>query len=167
MRWSQTYIPTLRETPGDAELISHQLLLRAGFIRKLASGVYIYLPLMQRVIDKFSNIVREEMNKAGALEITMPVLCPAEIWQQSGRYDTVGKDQMRMKDRHQHEMVLCGTHEETVTSLVAGELRSYKQLPLNLYQIQAKFRDEIRPRFGLLRGREFIMKDSYSFDATE
>ncbi len=167
MRWTQTYIPTLRETPSDAELISHKLLLRAGFIRKLASGVYIYLPLMQRVIKKFSDIVRDEMNKSGALEITMSVLCPAEIWQQTGRYLTVGKEQMRLKDRHGHDMVLCGTHEETVTSLVAGELKSYRQLPLNLYQIQVKFRDEIRPRFGLMRGREFIMKDAYTFDATE
>lgn len=167
MRWSQMYIPTLREDQSDAELISHQLLLRGGFIRKLASGVYLYLPLMQRVIQKFSNIVREEMNQAGALEITMSVLCPAEIWQETGRYHTVGKEQMRLKDRHQHEMVLCGTHEETVTTLIKGEIKSYRQLPLNLYQIQVKFRDEIRPRFGLMRGREFIMKDAYSFDATE
>jgi prolyl-tRNA synthetase len=167
MRWSQTYIPTLREAQTDAQLISHQYLLRGGYIRKLAAGVYIYMPLMQRVIEKFSDIVREEMNAAGALEITMSVLCPAEIWQQTGRYATVGKEQMRMKDRHSVEMVMCGTHEETVTHLVAGEVKSYRQLPLNLYQIQVKFRDEIRPRFGLMRGREFIMKDAYTFDATE
>jgi len=167
MRWSQMYIPTLREDQSDAELVSHQLLLRAGFIRKLASGVYLYLPLMQRVIHKFADIVREEMNRAGALEITMSVLCPAEVWQESGRYNTVGKEQMRMKDRHQHEMVLCGTHEETVTTLIKGEIKSYRQLPMNLYQIQVKFRDEIRPRFGLMRCREFLMKDAYSFDATE
>jgi prolyl-tRNA synthetase len=167
MRWTQTYIPTLREKQAEAELISHQLLLRGGYIRKLAAGIYLYLPLMQRVIQKFADIVREEMNRAGALEITMSVLCPAELWRQSGRYHTVGKEQMRLKDRHQHEMVLCGTHEETVTHLIRGEIRSYKQLPLNLYQIQVKFRDEIRPRFGLMRGREFIMKDAYSFDATE
>lgn len=167
MRWTRTYIPTLRENPTEAELISHQLLLRGGYIRKLAAGVYLYLPLMQRVIDKFSDIVREEMNRAGALEITMSVLCPAEVWQRTKRYWTVGKEQMRMKDRHEHEMVLCGTHEETVTELVSGELKSYKQLPLNLYQIQVKFRDEIRPRFGLMRGREFIMKDAYTFDANE
>lgn len=166
MRWTQTYIPTLREQQSDAELISHQLLLRGGYIRKLASGVYLYLPLMQRVIEKFSNIVREEMNASGALEITMSVLCPAEVWQESGRYHTVGKELMKMKDRHEHEMLLCGTHEETVTYLVRGELKSYRQLPLNLYQIQVKFRDEIRPRFGLMRGREFIMKDAYTFDAT-
>lgn len=167
MRWSQTYIPTLRDDPSDAELISHKLLLRAGYIRKLASGIYIYLPLMQRTIHKFSQIVREEMNRAGAIEITMSVLCPAELWQESGRYDKIGKEQMRLKDRHDHEMVLCGTHEETITNLVAGELKSYRQLPLNMYQIQVKMRDEIRPRFGLLRGREFIMKDAYSFDADE
>jgi prolyl-tRNA synthetase len=167
MRWTQTYIPTLREKQTDAELISHQLLLRGGYIRKLASGIYLYLPLMQRVIEKFSQIVREEMNKANGLEITMSVLCPAELWQQSGRYDTMGKEQMRLKDRHAHDMVLCGTHEETVTYLVAGEVKSYKQLPLHLYQIQVKFRDEIRPRFGLMRGREFIMKDAYTFDADE
>jgi len=167
MRWSKSYIPTLRQNQTEAELISHQLLLRAGYIRKLAAGVYLYLPLMQRVIDKFSQIVREEMNRAGALEITMSVLCPAELWQKSGRYYTVGKEQMRLKDRHLHDMVLCGTHEETVTNLIAGEVRSYRQLPLNLYQIQVKFRDEIRPRFGLMRGREFIMKDAYTFDADE
>jgi prolyl-tRNA synthetase len=167
MRWTQTYIPTLREVPSEAELISHQLLLRGGYIRKLAAGVYIYLPLMQRVIEKFSAIVREEMNRAGAIEITMPVLHPAEVWKLSGRFDTVGKEQMRLKDRHEHEMVLGGTHEEVVTYLLKGELKSYKQLPINLYQIQVKFRDEIRPRFGLMRGREFIMKDAYTFDADE
>ena len=167
MRWTQTYIPTLRQNQTEAELISHQLLLRGGYIRKLASGVYLYLPLMQRVIQKFSQIVREEMNRAGGLEITMSVLCPAEVWQESGRYDTVGKEQMRMKDRHGHDMVMCGTHEETVTTLIRGEVKSYRQLPMNLYQIQVKFRDEIRPRFGLMRGREFIMKDAYSFDATD
>lgn len=134
---------------------------------KLGAGIYLYLPLMQRVIEKFSHIVREEMNRAGGLEITMSVLCPASLWQKSGRYHTVGKEQMRLKDRHDQDMVLCGTHEETVTNLIAGELRSYRQLPLNLYQIQVKFRDEIRPRFGLMRGREFIMKDAYTFDADE
>jgi len=167
MRWSETYIPTLRETPAEAELISHKLLLRAGFIRKLAAGVYIYMPLMQRVIEKFARIVREEMNRAGAIEITMPVLAPSEVWQESGRYYSYGKEQMRMKDRHEHEMILGPTHEEIVTYLLRGELRSYKQLPINLYQVQVKFRDEIRPRFGLMRGREFIMKDAYTFDADE
>jgi len=167
MRWTQTYIPTLRQKQTEAELISHQLLLRGGYIRKLASGIYLYLPLMQRVIEKFANIVREEMNRAGALEITMSVLCPAEIWQTTGRYQTVGKELMKMKDRHEHEFVMCGTHEETVTTLIRGEIKSYRQLPMNLYQIQVKFRDEIRPRFGLMRGREFIMKDAYTFDATQ
>ncbi len=167
MKWTKTYIPTLREKQADAELISHQLLLRGGYIRRLASGVYIYLPLMQRVIEKFAQIVREEMDAAGALEITMPVLCPADIWQKSGRYDVAGKDLMTMHDRHEKEFVMCGTHEETVTSLVAGEVKSYRQLPLNLYQIQVKFRDEIRPRFGLMRGREFLMKDAYTFDANQ
>jgi len=167
MKWSQFYIPTLRQKQSEAELVSHQLLLRGGYIRRLASGVYIYLPLMQRVIHKFSQIVREEMNKAGALEITMSVLCPSEIWERSGRFATYGPEMMKMTDRHLHSMLLCPTHEETVTSVLAGEVRSYKQLPLNLYQIQVKFRDEIRPRFGLMRGREFIMKDAYSFDADE
>ncbi len=167
MRWSQTYIPTLREVPAEAELISHQYLLRAGYMRRLAAGVYTYLPLMQRVIEKVSRIVREEMNTAGAIEILMPVLHPAELWQRSGRWETMGKEQMRMKDRHLHDMVLGGTHEEVVTDLLAGELKSYKQLPLNLYQIQTKFRDEIRPRFGLMRGREFLMKDAYTFDVDE
>lgn len=164
MLWTRTYIPTLREDPADAELISHKLLVRAGFIRKLAAGVYNYLPLMQRTLNKTIQIIREEMNRAGAIEITMPVLHPAELWQESGRWDVMGKEQMRMKDRHNHWMVLGGTHEEVVTNIVRGELRSYRQLPLNLYQIQVKFRDEIRPRFGLMRGREFLMKDAYTFD---
>jgi prolyl-tRNA synthetase len=164
MLWTKTFIPTLREEPAEAELISHKLLLRGGFIRKLAAGVYNYLPLMQRCIQKTSQIVREEMDRSGAIEITMPVLHPAEIWQESGRWDVMGKEQMRLKDRHLHDMVLGGTHEEVVTGIVRGELRSYRQLPLNLYQIQVKFRDEIRPRFGLMRGREFIMKDAYTFD---
>jgi len=167
MRMSRMFIPTLREDPAEAELVSHRLLVRAGYIRKLTAGVYIYLPLMQRVLARISQIVREEMDKAGAFEITMPVLAPAELWQKTGRYDDVGPELMRLLDRHQRPMVLGGTHEEVVTHLVAGELRSYKKLPLNLYQIQVKFRDEIRPRFGLMRGREFIMKDAYSFDVDE
>lgn len=167
MRWTQIYIPTLREDPAEAELVSHKLLLRAGFMRKVTAGVYNYLPLMQRVLHKISNIVREEMDRAGALEVTMPVLHPAEVWQASGRWDVVGKEQMRLKDRHQRDLVLGGTHEEIITSLIKGELRSYRQLPLNMYQIQVKFRDEIRPRFGLMRGREFIMKDAYTFDRDE
>ncbi|MCP4566050.1 MAG: proline--tRNA ligase [FCB group bacterium] len=167
MRWSKTYIPTLREVPAEAELISHKFLMRAGYIRRLAAGVYIYLPLMQRVLENISTIVREEMNASGAIEILMPVLHPAELWQKSGRWDTYGKELMRLKDRHQHDIALGGTHEEVVTDLVAGELKSYRQMPLNLYQIQTKFRDEIRPRFGLMRGREFIMKDAYTFDVDE
>lgn len=167
MRMSQTFIPTLREDPAEAELISHKLLLRAGYIRKLTAGVYTYLPLMQRVIHKVEQIVREEMDRAGAFEITMPVLAPAEIWQKTGRYYDIGPELMRFKDRHDRDMLLGPTHEEIVTELVSGELRSYKKLPLNLYQIQVKFRDEIRPRFGLMRGREFIMKDAYSFDLDE
>ncbi len=164
MRWSKTYIPTLRNVPSDAELISHKYLLKGGFMRRLAAGVYNYLPLMQRVIDKVSKIVREEMNASGAVEILMPVLHPAELWQKSGRWDKIGKELIRLKDRHGHEMALGPTHEEVITSLVAGELKSYKQMPLNMYQIQTKFRDEIRPRFGLMRGREFLMKDAYTFD---
>ncbi len=167
MRWSEAFIPTLREVPTEAELISHQLLLRAGMIRKLSAGVYIYLPLFQRTLLKVAQIVREEMNRQGAVEIAMPVLHPAEIWQETGRWDTVGKELIRLKDRHGRDLVLGPTHEEIVTFLVRGELRSYRQLPINLYQIQVKFRDEIRPRFGLMRGREFIMKDAYTFDATE
>jgi len=164
MRWTQTYIPTLREDPAEAELASHKLLVRAGFIRKVTAGVYNYLPLMQRVLLKITNIVREEMDRSGALEITMPVLHPAELWQASGRWDIVGKEQMRLKDRHNRDLCLGGTHEEIITDMVKGELKSYRQLPKNLYQIQVKFRDEIRPRFGLMRGREFIMKDAYTFD---
>jgi prolyl-tRNA synthetase len=167
MKWSETYIPTLRDDPAEAEIVSHKLLVRAGYIRKLAAGVYNYLPLMQRVLLKITQIVREEMNAAGAQEILMPVLHPAELWLQSGRWHTVGKELMRSKDRHERDLVLGGTHEEVVTFLVKGELKSYRQLPLNLYQIQNKFRDEIRPRFGLMRGREFIMKDAYSFDRDE
>jgi prolyl-tRNA synthetase len=166
MLWTQSFIPTLRDDPADAVIDSHKLLLRAGYIRQLTAGIYNYLPLMQRVIHKIEKIVREEMNAAGALEITMPVLHPAELWQKSGRWEVVGKEQMRMKDRHQRDLVLGGTHEEVVTWIVRGELRSYRQLPKNLYQIQVKFRDEPRPRFGLMRGREFIMKDAYTFDAT-
>ncbi len=167
MRWSQTYIPTLRDDPAEAEIVSHKLLVRAGYIRKLAAGVYNYLPLMQRVLLKLTGIVREEMNASGAQEILMPVLHPAELWQQSGRWETVGRELMRARDRHDRDLVLGGTHEEVVTSLIRGEVKSYRQLPLNLYQIQNKFRDEIRPRFGLMRGREFIMKDAYSFDKDE
>ena len=164
MRYSQYFIPTVKETPSDAEVISHQLMLRAGMIRKLASGVYNYLPLGLRSIRKVENIVREEMNRAGAIEILMPTVQPAELWQESGRWEQYGKELLRFKDRKDAEFCLGPTHEEVVTDLVRREVKSYRQMPLNLYQIQGKFRDEIRPRFGLMRGREFIMKDAYSFD---
>ncbi|WP_305793585.1 proline--tRNA ligase [Adlercreutzia sp. ZJ141] len=167
MRMSALYAPTLKEDPNDADIASHRLLLRAGMIRKSASGVYTFLPLGQRVLAKVSNIVREEMDAIGSQEITMPVLQPAELWHESGRWDDYGPELMRLRDRHDHEVCLGPTHEELITALVRNELRSYKQLPCTLYQIQTKFRDEIRPRFGLLRGREFLMKDAYSFNATQ
>lgn len=164
MRVSELLIPTLREVPSEAEVISHQLLLRAGFMRKVAAGVYTFLPLAQRVLSKIKRIIREEMNRIGGQEILMPIVQPAELWHRSGRWDVYGPELFRLRDRHEREFCLSPTHEEMVTSLVAGEVRSYKQLPLLLYQIQNKYRDERRPRFGLLRGREFIMKDLYSFD---
>lgn len=167
MRYSQLLIPTLREDPGEAEVVSHRLMLRAGMIRKLASGVYTYLPLGYRVLRKVEAIVREEMNRAGAQEILMPVLQPAELWQETGRWDQYGKELFRLKDRHDRDFCLGPTHEEVITDLVRREIRSYRQLPVTLYQIQVKFRDEVRPRFGLMRGREFIMKDAYSFDQDE
>ncbi|MBQ3641246.1 proline--tRNA ligase [bacterium] len=167
MRMSNLFVQTLREFPSDAEVMSHKLLVRAGYIRKLANGIYNYLPLMWRVLKKVENIVREEMDKAGAQELLMPFVQPAELWTESGRWDVYGKELMRLKDRHNREMCLGPTHEEVITSIGREGIRSYKQLPVNLYQIQSKFRDEIRPRFGLLRGREFIMKDAYSFDADQ
>ena len=156
-------IPTLREVPADAEIKSHKLLLRAGFIRQSASGIYSYLPLAQKVLRKIEAIVREEMDAAGAVELLMPAMQAAELWQASGRWYTYGPELMRMKDRHERDFVMGPTHEEVITSLVRDEVKSYKKLPLTLYQIQTKFRDEQRPRFGILRGREFIMKDAYSF----
>jgi prolyl-tRNA synthetase len=167
MRWTQTLIPTLKETPADAEIISHKLLLRAGLIRKLTGGLYTFLPLGLRSLRKIEQIVREEMNRAGALELLMPALQPPDIWQQSGRYETARDVLFKVRDRAKKEWVLGPTHEEVVTTLVAGEINSYRQLPKNFYQIQTKFRDEIRPRFGLMRAKEFIMKDAYSFDATD
>jgi prolyl-tRNA synthetase len=164
MRYSQYFIPTVKETPADAEVISHQLMLRAGMIRKLAAGIYNYLPLGLRSIRKVETIVREEMNRAGAIEILMPGVIPAELWQESERWDQYGKELLRIRDRKDAEFCLGPTHEEVVTDLVRREIKSYRQMPVNLYQIQSKFRDEIRPRFGLMRGREFIMKDAYSFD---
>lgn len=164
MRWSHAHIPTLREDPVEAEVASHRLMLRAGLIRKLSSGVYSYLPLGQRVLLKVIGIIRDEMNRAGAQEVLLPALQPAELWRRSGRYDVMGQEMIRLKDRHGKEMVLGPTHEEVITSLVTGEIRSYRQLPINLYQIQTKFRDEPRPRFGVIRSSEFMMKDAYSFD---
>ncbi|WEG11587.1 proline--tRNA ligase [Pullulanibacillus sp. KACC 23026] len=167
MKQSQLLIPTMKETPADAESISHKLLLRAGFIRQNAAGIYSYLPLGYRVLRKIEEIVREEMERAGAVELLMPAIQPAELWQQSGRWEVYGPELMRLKDRHGRDFALGATHEEIITSLVRDELNSYKKLPMTLYQIQTKYRDERRPRFGLLRGREFIMKDAYSFHATQ
>src|SRR6267154_2955290 len=167
MRWSQTFIPTLKETPAEAEIPSHKLLLRAGLVRKLAGGLYTFLPLGLRVLRKVEQIVREEMDRAGALEMLMPALQPPEIWQQSGRYETMKDVLFRVRDRAKKEWVLGPTHEEVITTMVAGEINSYRQMPKNFYQIQTKFRDEIRPRFGLMRAKEFIMKDAYSFDASD
>ena len=163
MKMSQLLAPTLRDVPAEAEIASHQLLLRAGFMRRVTPGVYNLYPLMWRVVRKVEEIVREEMDRSGALEVRMPILSPAELWQQSGRWQAYGKEMFRLKNRHERDELLGPTHEEVVTAIARDELRSYRQLPMNLYQIQAKFRDEIRPRFGLLRGREFIMKDAYSF----
>jgi prolyl-tRNA synthetase len=167
MLLSQLFSPTLRETPAEAEIVSHQLLLRAGFIRKSSSGVYTYLPLAQRVLTKISAIIRKEMDRAGGQEILMPILQPAELWRESGRWDVYGGELMRLKDRHDRDFCLGPTHEELMADLIRGEVYSWRQLPLLLYQIQDKFRDERRPRFGLMRGREFIMKDLYSFDRDE
>ncbi len=163
MKMSKLFVQTLREFPSDAEVVSHKMLVRAGFIRKLTSGVYNYLPLMWRVLKKVENITRDEMDKAGAQELLMPFVQPKELWEESGRWEVYGRELMRLRDRHDREMCLGPTHEEIITSIARDGLKSYKQLPVNLYQIQSKFRDEVRPRFGLLRGREFIMKDAYSF----
>lgn len=167
MKQSMSFIPTLREVPADADVKSHQLLLRAGFIRQNASGVYTYLPLGRKVLQKVEAIIRDEMNHAGAAELFMPALQQAELWQESGRWYSYGPELMRLKDRNDREFALGATHEEVITSLVRDEVKSYKRLPLTLYQIQTKYRDEKRPRFGLLRGREFIMKDAYSFHASQ
>jgi prolyl-tRNA synthetase len=167
MRYSQFLAPTLRDDPADAEVISHKLLLRAGYIRRVTSGVYDFLPMGLRVLRKIENVVREEMNRAGAQELLMPMVQPGQLWQKSGRWEKYGPELLRFTDRHNYESCLGPTHEEVICDLVSRELRSYKQLPMNLYQIQSKFRDEIRPRFGLMRGREFIMKDAYSFHVDE
>jgi prolyl-tRNA synthetase len=163
MRWSKTFIPTLKEDPTDAEVVSHKLLVRAGFIRQLSRGIYDYLPMSLKVLRKIETIVREEMDCAGAQELLLPIASPAELWQESGRWELYGKELIRFKDRHDRDFCLGPTHEEVITDLVRRVVRSYRELPLNLYQIQTKFRDEVRPRFGLMRGREFIMKDAYSF----
>jgi prolyl-tRNA synthetase len=163
MRLSRFHLPTLKEVPADAEIVSHKLMLRAGMMRKLAAGIYTWLPLGFKVLKKVEAIVREEMNRAGALEVHASMVVPAELWQESGRYNKYGPELLRLKDRHQRDFVLGPTHEEVVTDLIRRDVKSYRQLPINLYQIQTKFRDEIRPRFGVMRGREFLMKDSYSF----
>jgi prolyl-tRNA synthetase len=164
MKASQFLISTLKEAPADAEVVSHKLMTRAGMIKKLGAGIYNYMPIGLRVIRKVEAIVREEMNRAGAIEMTMPVVQPAELWHETGRFDKMGPELLRIKDRHGRDFVIQPTSEEVVTDVVRQEVRSYKQLPKNLYQIQTKFRDERRPRFGLMRGREFTMKDAYSFD---
>lgn len=166
MRASQLHLPTLREAPKDAEVISHQYLVRAGYIRRVAAGIYSFLPLGVRALEKVKGIVRQEMNRAGAQEVFMPAIVPAELWQESGRWDFYGPELLRIKDRKQADFCVGPTHEEAVVDLARKDVRSYKQLPINFYQIQTKFRDEMRPRAGLMRGREFIMKDAYSFDAT-
>jgi len=167
VRYSQLMLPTLKEDPAEAEVISHKLMFRAGMIRKLAAGIYSYLPLGLRVIRKVEEIVRKEMNRAGAQEVLLPCVHPAELWMETHRWEEYGKDLLRFKDRHDRDCCFGPTHEEVITDIARREIRSYRQMPLNLYQIQTKFRDEIRPRFGLMRGREFIMKDAYSFDTTE
>src|SRR3954466_5612424 len=164
MRASRFFISTLKEAPSDAEIVSHKLMMRAGMIKRLGSGIYTYMPLGLRVIRKVEAIIREEMNKAGAIELLMPLVQPAELWQETGRWDKMGPELLRLKDRHGRDFALQPTSEEVITDVVRGEIKSYRQLPLNFYHIQTKFRDERRPRFGLMRGREFTMKDAYSFD---
>ena len=167
MFWSKIFLPTLKDTPQDAEVISHQLMLRAGMIRKVASGIYTWLPLGLRVLRKVENIVREEMNASGAQEVLMPMVQPKELWEETKRWKKMGPELLRIQDRHQRDFCLGPTHEEVITDLIRNNVKSYKELPLNLYQIQTKFRDEVRPRYGVMRGREFLMKDSYSFDLNE
>jgi prolyl-tRNA synthetase len=164
MRFSEFALTTLKEVPAEAEIVSHKLMLRAGLIRRLASGLFTWMPLGLRVLRKVEAVVREEMDRAGALELLMPAVQPAELWEESGRWDQYGPLLLRMHDRHEREFCFGPTHEEVITDIARRELRSYKQLPVNYYQIQTKFRDEIRPRFGVMRSREFIMKDAYSFD---
>src|SRR5712672_4824057 len=165
MRASRYFLATLKEAPSDAELVSHKLMIRAGLVRRLAGGIYTWMPLGLRVVRKVEAIVREEMNRAGAIEVFMPTVQPAELWQESGRWRKYGPELLRLKDRHQRDFCIGPTHEEVTTDIARREIRSYRQLPLHFYQIQTKFRDEIRPRFGVMRGREFTMKDGYSFHA--
>jgi len=167
LRMSSLYVPTLKEDPAEAELASHRLLLRAGFIRKNAAGIYSFLPLGWRSLRKIEQIVREEMDAIGSQELLLPIVQPAELWHESGRWNDYGPELARLKDRHDRDFCLGPTHEEIITALVRADVRSYRELPLSLYQVNMKFRDEVRPRFGLLRGGEFIMKDAYSFHATE
>ena len=167
MRTSQLQIATTKESPADAEVISHQLMLRAGMIRRLAAGLYTWMPLGLRVLRKIENIVREEMDRTGAAEVLMPAVQPSELWEESGRWQQFGPELLRFKDRHDRECCMGPTHEEVITDIARKDLRSYKQLPVNYYQIQTKFRDEVRPRFGVMRSREFIMKDAYSFHASQ
>ncbi|MDG1004966.1 MAG: proline--tRNA ligase, partial [Emcibacteraceae bacterium] len=164
MRLSKYFIPTIKENPSEAHIISHTLMLRSGMIRQSSAGIYVWLPTGLIVMNKIANIVREEQNRAGAIEILMPTIQPAELWQKSGRYDAYGKEMLRITDRSNREMLYGPTNEEMITDLFKNTVKSYKQLPLNLYHIQWKFRDEVRPRFGIMRGREFLMKDNYSFD---
>ncbi|MDA9344394.1 proline--tRNA ligase [Gammaproteobacteria bacterium] len=167
MFWSKVFIPTLKDSPQDAEVISHQLMLRAGMIRKVSSGIYTWLPLGLKVLRKIENIVREEMDQSGAQEVLMPMVHPKELWEETKRWKKMGPELLRFKDRHDRDFCLGPTHEEVITDLVRNNVKSYKELPLNIYQIQTKFRDEIRPRYGVMRGREFLMKDSYSFNIDE
>jgi prolyl-tRNA synthetase len=164
MHVSSFFLSTLKEAPAEAELASHRLMLRAGMIKRLSAGIYTWMPLGLRVLRKVEAVVREEMNRAGAVELLMPVVQPAELWQESGRWDRYGPELLRLKDRHQRDFILQPTSEEVITDIARKDLKSYRQLPVNLYHIQTKFRDEVRPRFGVMRSREFIMKDAYSFD---
>src|SRR2546430_9839369 len=164
MRLSRYFLPLLKEPPAEAQIVSHRLMLRSGLVRQEAAGIYAWLPLGQRVLRKIEQIVREEQDRAGAIEILMPTLQPAELWRETGRYDAYGKEMLRIKDRHERDLLYGPTNEDMVTEIFRAYVRSYKSLPLNLYHIQWKFRDEVRPRFGVMRGREFLMKDAYSFD---
>src|SRR5665213_1898861 len=164
MRLSRYFLPTLREPPREAEIVSHRLMLRAGMIRQEAAGIYAFLPLGLRVLQKICQIIREEQNRSGAIELLMPTIQSADLWRESGRYEAYGPEMLRIKDRHERDMLYGPTHEEVVTDIFRSNVKSYRDLPLNLYQIHWKFRDEVRPRFGVMRGREFLMKDAYSFD---